>query len=387
MLLKKLSIEKVEGGFKINKKSVLIDTLTSEILKREVNDNILDAFQGFKDGAVVLEATPAYQQIRNILYSLADKNVISPKISGGMKVQVTSALLESVRAEGEPILDKKGKPVLNEDGTPKLAYASKELAFYEDEDGKRICEVMIGRWFKSKMTDAELMKYLNSDEGKEILKGIGFRIPTQKQNSIDIFRVAKILPAEFGDSIIIPSALVKKAGSDFDIDKLSVYLKNVLVNAVTGKPVLVPYFGTGEAAKQKLSEWAIKNELDTLHLIPNRGETLEEMDTEDFDDRDEEDTLYGKSLENAYIASLEKLISSPENFKALTSPNSAEQMKDVAKEINGLLGKPEINYSSTGNMLSRTFMTGLRQAFVAGKYAIGIAAGLLLVSMQLVLLL
>lgn len=358
MLLKKLGIQKVGKGFKINNVSKLIDTLTDEILKREVNENITDAFQGFKDGVVVLEATPAYQQIRNILYAIADKSVISPKISGGMKVQVPSTLLESVRATK----------------TDKGAYQSDVLKFYEDEDGKRVCEVMIGRWFNSKMTDAELMDYLNSPEGQEILKGIGFRIPTQKQNSIDVFRVAKILPKEFGDSIIIPSALVKKAGSDFDIDKLSIYLKNVLVNSAIGKPVLIPYFGTGEEAKKKLSAWAIKNELDTLTLIPKRGETLEEMDTEDFDDRTEEDILYGKSLENAYIKSLEGLISSPENFKALVAPNSADQMKDVAKEINKLLGREEINYSSTGNMLSRIFMSGLRQAFVAGKYAIGIAA-------------
>ena len=73
-----------------------------------------------------------------------------------------------------------------------------------------------------------MLDYLNNtEEGQEILKGIGFRIPTQKQNSIDVIKIAKFLPKEFGDSVVIPSALVKKAGSDFDIDKLSVYLKNI----------------------------------------------------------------------------------------------------------------------------------------------------------------
>ena len=44
---------------------------------------------------------------------------------------------------------------------------------------------MVGRWFPNMgMTDAELLEYLNNtEEGQELLKGVAFRIPTQKQNS------------------------------------------------------------------------------------------------------------------------------------------------------------------------------------------------------------
>ena len=84
--------------------------------------------------------------------------------------------------------------------------------------------------------------------------------------------------------------------------------------------------------------------------------------------------MYQKSLENEYIQSLQNLVSHPLNFDNLIKPNSAKQLKDLSKDINKKLGRPEIDYSSPGNMLSRTFMTGLRQAFVSGKYAIGIAA-------------
>lgn len=84
--------------------------------KREVNDNIIEAFDNFEDGQVILEATPAYQQIRNILYSIADSSISSQKINGGLKVQVPVTLLESVRAKVDP-----------ETG----AYVSDELKFYE----------------------------------------------------------------------------------------------------------------------------------------------------------------------------------------------------------------------------------------------------------------
>ena len=95
-----------------------------------------------------LEATPAYQQIRNILYSIADKNVVSPKISGGMKVQIPTTLLESERP-GQQVV--KGKNV----------YSSDLLKFYSrNENGKSInvCQIMVAKWFKSDMSDEELIR-------------------------------------------------------------------------------------------------------------------------------------------------------------------------------------------------------------------------------------
>ena len=346
-LIKELGIKQTNEGFVIEDKDKLADALSGEILKREVNDNIIEAFDGFKKGDVVLEATPAYQQIRNILYSIADKRVVSPKISGGQKVQIPSSFLESNRVFK----------------TEKGGYQSDFLKFYKNADGERVCEIMVGRWFKSNLSDAELIKYLNTDEGKKILSGIGFRIPTQKQNSIDSFVIKGFLPAEFGDSVVIPSELVQKAGSDFDIDKLSLYFKNVYIEK--GYPKLVPFFGIGEKAKDEIKKYFLKKDLESIFKI---DEKIDSSPVDNYND------IYKQSLENEYIQSLQSLISHPLNFDNLIKPNSAEQLQDLAKDINKKLNRPEIDYSSPGNMLSRTFMTGLRQAFVSGKYAIGIAA-------------
>ena len=326
--------KEIKKSFTIGDREKLANALQDEILKREVNENIIEAFDGFKKGDVVLEATPAYQQVRNILYSIADKSVVSPKISGGQKVQIPSSFLESERIFK----------------TEKGGYENDLLKFYKNAKGERVCEIMVGRWFKSDLSDEALLEYLNNTpEGQKILAGVGFRIPTQKQNSIDVFRIAKFLPKEAGDSVVIPSELVQKAGSDFDIDKLSLYFKNVYMEK--GYPKLVPFLGTGEKAKDKIKQYIIDNKLNN--------------DVDDF---------YKESLENEYIQSLENLISHPLNFDNLIKPNSAKQLEDLSIEINKKLGEAEIDYSSTGNMLSRSFMTGLRQAFVSGKYAIGIAA-------------
>ena len=131
-------------------------------------------------------------------------------------------------------------------------YESDVLKFYE-KGGERVAEVMLGRWFDSDLSDDQLLDYLNNtEEGQKILAGVGFRIPTQKQNSVDKIVIKKFLPKEFGDSVVVPAALVQKVGSDFDIDKLSVYLKNVYIK--DGKPKLIPYLGTGEEAVNKFRE-------------------------------------------------------------------------------------------------------------------------------------
>jgi hypothetical protein len=440
ILLSKLGItestnDKNEKTFKITNVDKLIDTLTNEILKREVNENIIKAFEQFKENkGIILEATPAYQQIRNILYSIANKNVISPKISGGSKVQVSSALLESVRAEGKEITDK--------EGVTRTVYGSTDLKFYRNKNGERVCQIMIGRWFKSDMSDKDLLDYLNkTDEGKKILRGVAFRIPTQKQNSIDVFEIKRFLPDSFGDNVIIPSALVKKAGSDFDIDKLSMYLKNVFQDA-SGRLKIVTRKGNEEESKKEYTNLYREKILNKVDKIQNTEQfkndllnilyKIEKVENNqiDFANNEEEkffndnkeilqeiinqasdaeinpsdyikdqlskiegkkeelvsklfninlkedfvNNMYKKALDNEYIQSLENIISHPLNFDNLIKPNSAKELEDLSKEIVVLTGQKKIDYSSVGNMLNRRFMSQLRQDFVTGKFAIGIAA-------------
>jgi hypothetical protein len=306
------------------------DFLYSQVIKGNTDENILKSIESLKLGNKDVEATPAYSQIRNTLYAIARDKFISPTMSGGLKVQIPSALLEAGGVKKAVVNGKEG-------------LVSDVLNFYTNAKGEVVAEIMAARWFDSKLTDEELMDYFNNtDEGraeaKKLLKGVSFRIPTQKQNSIDVVKIAKFLPKEFGDSVVIPAAMVAKVGSDFDIDKLSIYLKNVIVDKETGYPRVVPFYGIG--AKDKFN---------------NRGD-------------------YKKSIQNAYIESMENLVGSPANFDRLVKPNSADPLKELADVILKLKGKTKTDYSSVTNMLKQPVMSKIRHAFVSGKYAIGIAA-------------
>lgn len=433
-LLDKLGITESVKGFEVSDRAKLIKTLRGEIAKREINDNLSDVFDGFEEGNIVLEATPAYSQIRNILYSIADKNVIHPKISGGMKVQVPETLLETSNVNIGIINGKK-------------ALVSGDLKFYEDEDGKRVCEIMVARWFESSKTDEELLDdwYVKKDgmrtaelteEGKKALSGVGFRIPTQKLNSIDAFVIKSLLPVGFRDSVVVPSGIVAKVGSDFDIDKLTVYLKNLMKDN-KGVLVSVPYFGIGESALAKFrelhkklnskkinkltgkimsqanirsivvsiadgtaseeikdrwlplfEEWfpnSIEDNMFNVDLVLDsiynsqllKTKKLNELTDKDLYELNSEIEIkrwYKKSLENEYIDSMMTLITHPVNFQSLVKPNSAEQIKRLSAVIKEKTKQVNVNYNSAGTLIRRKSMTYLRQAFVSGKRAIGIAA-------------
>lgn len=380
-LFKELGITKVgEDQYTLSKPELTFDILKKELLKREINDNIVDALDGYEDGKFVLEAIPSYQQIRNILYSIAHRAVVSTKLKGGQKVQVSSALLESQRARAKEITDS--------NGNTKTIYESDILKFYTNKDGKRACQIMISRWFKSPLSDKELLEYFNNtEEGKKqlaALAGVAFRIPSQKQNSIEVFEIAKFLPEGYGDSVIVPSALVKKVGSDFDIDKLFIYLKNLYPSKNNSLKV-VPYFGIGEEAKRKFEKLYkagefdeyVKTKKDFISREDAEGRMMSAIFAKEVGAGGQVDVvsdLYRQSLDNAYVDSLEKLISHPLNFKNLVKPNSAEQLQKLTIEIEDLLGSTKIDYSDVGEMLDRETMSELRNDFVRAKSAIGIAA-------------
>jgi hypothetical protein len=561
-----LGIKEIDGGYELVDREKLVSTLESEILKQEVNNNILDALESFrKEGTtVILEATPAYQQVRYILYALSNSRVKKPKITGGQKVQAFSSLLLS-----------SGRKIKEATSKGKKFFVSDDLKFYtKGENGAKtnVAEIMISRWFDSPLSDKELLDYLNNTpEGQDVLKGIGFRIPTQKQNSIEAFVIKEFLPKEYGDTVILPSEIVQKAGSDFDIDKLTMYLKTVFINR-KGQPQLIKFLDEKTTVAQRYITWVneeatkdvkkyisflskdeVKNirdrfntifktinkeaslaidtkfsdsynmfsdslenetnniyeqqdilmknmfaagsilyrklspetkelfssvketmlkddvkgpeeirryldlslglinatdksvtdlrdtptlekmvelykmELETLgeakaaiantikaHLDVFRGDKANILATvnaltlnrqaetktnydeqigelslikakeiasiaglpsiEEFSNFSIYEQNIRPALDNEYISSLERLVTHPSNFENLVKPNSADQLKNLTKEINELLNIPEIVYDSPAFMLSRKNMSGLRNAFVTGKRAIGIAA-------------
>ena len=349
-LLRKLGIEDLGDNFVITDNTTIANTLRQEMLKREMSENGIDSISVDPETGefyIPFEASTNYIQIKSILYSIVDKSIVSPKVSGFPAVQVPVTMWEKAgESRGE--------------GLKKSA-----LKFYTKEDP--YMEVYLPAWFKKQLpkgkTDEELIKLL---EGSEILKGIGFRIPTQGLNSVEVFKIKGFLPEFMGKTIVVPSEITTKAGSDFDIDKLNLYLKNIYVTP-SGEIKSVPFFGYGQEAKDAIKKFILEEDIKAMLDINSdiSGSRVDDYGTL-------ADKLYKQSLENEYFRSIEALLTLQENFDRLTSPNTDTTLKEIADDLDILRGENEGDIKN--RLLDRNYMTNQRHAFLTGKRWIGIAA-------------
>lgn len=236
---------KIEGSnFRVENPQMIIDRFKKEAIERELPDNIVDAIDNLKLGTGV-DTLVNREKIENIMFAIADSMTTSQKRSGSAKVQVSNAVGKLTR-----------RIVNRETGQ---VWDSSDLKFYTNEDGKITqMEVYVPAYFRGKVTDSRLLDL------------IGFRIPTQGLNSIDSIKVAGFLPDSAGDSIIVPSEIVAKAGSDFDIDKLNIYYPNIYYDR-NGNPKYIE-FKNEDQLRKDYKEYEESFKVNFVKRILNREE-------------------------------------------------------------------------------------------------------------------
>lgn len=458
--LNKLGLEDLNGSYKIVDPVKISRELEYELLRRQASQNVIDTIRLNEDGQFMMpfEASAAYEQIRSILISMINKSLISPQMNGKPHVQVPATLWENAKTgrkllrktkDGYVKITRKQYDALSNEDKKGVVLSSDALKFYENEDGKRYMEVMIPNFWKKNFpgkTDDQILEYLNKPENQKILFGVGFRIPHQATSSTEVFKVKGFLDPSMGSTVVVPSEIVAKAGSDFDIDKLNMYLKSVYTDA-SGNVKLIEYKGSKEATMDffaKVYEDRIQKQLDSISRydefrdnileIFEAAETIEDpsnvtaeslekllgedlfnyyvnhreviseieeqalaegmspadyvgdqmgrlatkfekLSKEKFDSNLKAkyvQKMYKKSLENRYYEILEGLVTLPGNFERLMSPVGDAGLSKVANTLDEATNNKEADIKN--KLISRSFMTSLRQAFVMGKKWVGIAA-------------
>ena len=246
MLLNKFGITDMGTTFTVADKRAVSKALYEEMIKLGLDDNAVESITLDDNGEFIIpfEASNSYKKIRDILYSIVHDTVVAPRMSGSANVQAPATGWEDAKKGRTLLLKKDGKwAKITKDEYNALSPADKEnvrlgsdaLKFYTRDEPW--CEILVPHWFKDKFdksrfpTDESILKYLNdTKEGQNILRGIGSRIPHQALNATESFRVKGFLPQAMGKTVVVPSEIVTKAGSDFDVDKLNLYLKAVYVD-------------------------------------------------------------------------------------------------------------------------------------------------------------
>jgi hypothetical protein len=441
-LLKELGLEvdSDNGGYRVKDLRNLVNLLRAEAENRDLPDNIIQAINyniDTKDLEYQFDMLINRDKIDNILNSIVDSRVISAKINGKSSPQAASTLYEFSNRSfvylKNGVYTKTSDPsVLSEEDRKSVKMASSDLNFYRMENGQvKSMEVYIG-WPYVDVSPEEMgLKLVNGvyripEKGlpnmdKRLLNLVGFRIPTQAPNSIESVVVRGFLPAEAGDIIVVPSEIVGKAGSDFDIDKLNLYIpkhvvdgpdyasaefRKFMVNDLVKRGVV-----SADIANQAISQYTTeefkkinratftedgrvyKNAPFSLEsLAPDmkanpRTLTIIKESIQNYNKQfkgkkalkylEPNDTTK-EGLQNKMIEIMSKLILRPENYSQLVSPNTTITLKTLAERIKSLKvaagTKTEENEKSATYLRSFSGSALTRERYLTAKRLVGISA-------------
>ena len=367
-LLNDLGITDEGDNFVVDNNKVA-DVLRSEMLRREMSNNaistvVIDPISG--KFIIPFEASTNYVQIKDILYSMVTSRISSPKMSGFSAVQAPVTMWENadkgrriVRKNEDGVyeeISRKEYDSLPDDEKPKVHLTDDTLKFYTEKEPW--CEILIpfpeeSRRLFPGMSDKEILKKLNDIDPKALF-GIGFRIPTQALSSVERFKIKGFLPSFMGATVIVPSEITTKAGSDFDIDKLNMYLRSLYKDAQGN---VRPYDLVGD-------------ETSTKEYYASVYDALEEKPKESKEEYI--NNAYRAALDNNYYDAIDNVLSLDGQFDRLTQANTNKTLMTISEELNSLRGQDESVIKN--RMLDRNYLTNLRHAFLTAKKWVGIGA-------------
>ena len=305
----------------VNNRS-LIEMLRRDALSAKKTDDFRSALKLDDDGRMYLEldAFPDRSWVYSRLMNLVTSNTIDLKLPGSQLIQVSDYGYSST---GLQTAEKEFR---------------KELKFYEvDDAGNKLismeCRVPI-RAFKrlipnyDKLTHAQRVAVLPKD-----MQIMGYRIPTQGQNSVVNMKVVDYLPDQAGEIIHLPLEFTTLTGSDFDIDKLFTMMKNYRIENGVLKEVTfndsTDQEGVNERYDRKIQE---------LYKIYRNDHTVFSRELKDQlkgikeDVRDDKNTVIAFAQDSIIIKNLIQNIES--NKKALESSLDEISKKHLEDIIN-----------------------------------------------------
>ena len=237
----------------------MIDFVVREMKKQGYSDHEIKFIEEDKTNKDIdLSLSPTAARLEKLLMAVVNNRLVKLKLNGEPLVQFSSAFTQKFKKptkEQQALYDDFGTNglesyVVSKDGTVDTKGVKVKIALSENYegllktsffvDGKATADT-VGVYEKrgnkyilnSKASLVRLNQmlkdeaWLNSDNNREKLLITGVRIPTQGPNSVEFAQVHEFLPASAGPIIIIPAEIVAKSGGDFDVDKLTMYMKTI----------------------------------------------------------------------------------------------------------------------------------------------------------------
>lgn len=362
-LFNELGLKDINGKTEIDDLQRFVMNIQKQADLRELNDNVKDYIQYDKDTKSIkypLEASLNKKAIQGMLMGIIDRRIRKQNINGDMLIQVSTSGFEGIGFNySNPTLEDTNK------------WGTNGTRFYDvatDENGKHITKAMgvkvalIGGFEKllnkthpdgKMISTIERLNELLKDEkwmnkNREHVTMVGYRIPTQGINSIEFMEVAEFLPTIAGNIIIPPAEIVAKSGSDFDIDKMSIFRPSFdkYGNLISDSSIK-DLERLLEASQNKTKIDSLKNKFRVKGDLTALSDVLQleddaELDPETIAIKKEISKIRNSQKElfsNKIIKLYTEILSDPDMYEQLITPNDTNLIKPISKEVALSIGK------------------------------------------------
>lgn len=323
--------------------SKFLEAIKDESIRRQMPMQLmasLDKLQERNDAKkpMYFDAVSNKGRLEGVLWSLAGKRVIRQKFDGDMYVQQSSLGFETTKIEDVPgVRLKELKP---------YTVGDQYMEVYLPHHFKEMVDKDVVITQEGIFADGELIG------GLDLVEMIGIRIPTDGIHSIEAIKVKGFLPRSAGPTVVIPSEMVTKSGSDFDIDKLVLYFpsyKKVGNRLVKEKfyPTLEEWYNAQDRVTPEELE-QLKGDSLTQALVYNFAKSVGKQSFEDWKKDNPEATKYNVqsrgAMQNAVMEDMIALLQAKgvtnekakqERFDTWMQPVNTNDAEEIALKING----------------------------------------------------
>ncbi len=369
------------GVDKVADRNKILEILTEEAKSRNVSNDFINQIRDLLTSDRGLDLASNRLKFESLLYSLVTNNVIKSKVNGTSQPQVSSLGVADIEynVENGGIVQQTGE------GMPELKFYSVDA-----KSDKYGMEIYLPSYFKGKVDIGEL--------DPKLLQLIAFRIPTQGLNSIEKIIVKGFLPANQGNSIIVPKELTTKAGSDFDIDKLNIYIP-ASYKTSEGKHVYIKGYRSISESRNDYKEYLQQADFSMSGdaRADEYNQFIESLSDKDVD-FDLVNTKVGeynevalnynmtplmtfkqfqiKAINNNSIEIYISILNKPELRKLLLTPNTDDDIKKLAKDGEFSVRKlyNENKAIEFADLLTLPQQIKSKSSFIAGKETLGAMA-------------
>jgi hypothetical protein len=353
----------------------LVDMLNQELLSRNLPVNIIEAIKTIIDeGGNLLhpiDGMPSRQKLMNLLNSIVTNKLIKLYTHGSALVQVSQHGWE---LKPGSTVDTKTSIDFVSDAHKQEYIDNNGLKFLSLGKNTGAAQIILPAKYKEFVRKGEDGKYIIDD--KRCLINIGYRIPTQGHNSMLHLEVVGFLPEHFDQMIIMPKEITTQGGSDFDVDKMNLFIPNV--REVDGKLVFVDESIDGNALWEAGYKSGDEVGDKLLTAIFNDVTSIEEEPEEIASREAFLQKLRLEVLQNKLITQSLRILEDPKVREQLLTPNSADTLKNEATKLTKELTKrklPTVKIVPTWkNMLSSRTLSEIANQMSAAKALVGIFA-------------